>query len=116
MPKVIAVELPDEVVERIDRLVRDGVYPDEAVALRKVVVSFFEKRTVEEERELLTPELEQLAKQRQMEINRRAARQLAPESKTKALRLVGLVADGDIPPDASENFRQRLYRTQGEGR
>ncbi len=116
MPKVIEVELPDEVAERIDRLVREGVYTDYSIALQKAVESFFEKRAASEEEksELLTPELKQLAEQRQMEINRRVTRHLTLESKTRALRLVGFVADGDISPDVSENFRQCLYQTQGE--
>ena len=67
----------------------------------------------EMQEDLLSPVLEQQAAQKHEEISRwLSARRLTEESKSRALRLIGLLSDKGIPSDASEDFRDYLYRTR----
>jgi len=67
----------------------------------------------EMQRGLLSPVLEQQAAKRRKEVSRwLSSRCPTEESKSRALRLIGMLSDEDIPSDVSSHFRDYLYGTQ----
>jgi len=107
MPRIIQVELPDELAKRLDALMAEGK------DISAVVVEAIELFTAERpgiRNELLSPALCELAKRRRAELAEWEAKRCpTPESKTKALKLVGIITDSDMPSDISERFRDYLY-------
>lgn len=107
MSRVIQMELPDEVVKRLDALATEGA-DISAVVIRVIELLTTERPSIRSE--LLSPALRELAERRRAELARwEAKRCLTPESKAEALQLAGLITDSDMPPDASEAFRNYLY-------
>jgi len=110
MSRIIQMELPDEVVRRLDTLESEGV------DISSMVIRAIELLTVERpggRNELLSPALRELAERRRAELaGWEAKRYLTSESKTAALQLVGIITDSDMPPDVSERFRDYLYEPE----
>jgi hypothetical protein len=110
MARIIQMELPDEVVKRLDALTTEGV------DISVVVIKAIELLTAERpsiRSELLSPSLRELAERRRVEVARwEAKRCITPESKAEALQLVGIVKDSDMPSDTSERFRDYLYEPE----
>jgi hypothetical protein len=106
------VELPDEVVKRLDALTTEGV-DISAVVIRAIELLTTERLSIRSE--LLTPALCELAKRKRAEIFQyEAKRHFTPEGKAKALKLVGIITGGDMPSDASERFRDYLYEARSK--
>ena len=107
MSRIIQMELPDEVVERVDALKSEGV-DITAVVIRAIEFLTTERLSIRHE--LLSPALRELAKQRRVELaGWEAERCLTSESKAEAFQLAGIITDSDMPSDASERFRNYLY-------
>jgi len=107
MSRIIQVELPDELAKRLDALTAEGK-DISAVVVKAIELLTAERPSIRSE--LLSPALCELAKQRRTELaGWEVKRCLTPESKTKALKLVGIITDSDMPPDVSERFRDYLY-------
>lgn len=110
MSRVIQMELPDAVVNRLDALESEGV------DISSVVIRAIELLTVERpsaRSELLSPALRELAERRRAELaGWEAKRRLTPENKTEALQLTGIITDSDMPFDVSERFRNYLYEAE----
>jgi len=107
MSRVIQMELPDEVVKRLDALTTEGV-DISVVVIRAIELLTTERPSIRSE--LLSPALRELAERRRAELARwEAKRCLTLESKAEALQLAGLITDSDMPPDVSERFRDYLY-------
>lgn len=107
MSRVIQMELPDEVVKRLDALAAEGM-DISSVVIRAVELLTAEKPSVRSE--LLSPALRELAKRRRAELARwEAKRWLKPESKAKAFQLAGIITNSDMPSDVSKRFRDYSY-------
>ena len=110
MSRVIQMELPDEVVKRLDALTIEGA-DISTVVIRAIELLTAERPSIRSE--LLSPALRELAERRRAELARwEAKRRLTPESKAEALQLAGLITDSDMPPDVSEHFRDYLYEAE----
>jgi hypothetical protein len=110
MSRVIQMELPDEVVKRLNALTTEGG-DISAVVVRAIELLTAERPSIKSE--LLSPALRELAKRRRAELARwETKRCLTPESKVEALQLAGIITDSDMPPDVSERFRDYLYEPE----
>ena len=110
MSTVIQMELPDEVVKRLNALTTEGM-DISAVVARAIELLTTERPSIKSE--LLSPALHELAERRRAELARwEAKRCLTPESKAEALQLVGIITDSDMPLDVSERFRDYLYEAK----
>jgi len=107
MSRIIQMELPDEVVKRMDALAAEGV-DISAIVIRATELLTGERPSIRSE--LLSPVLRELAERRRAELARWEAKRCPTlESKAEALRLAGIITDSDMPPDVSERFRDYLY-------
>lgn len=110
MSRVIQMELPDEVVKRLDALTTAGV-DISVVVIRAIELLTAERPSIRSE--LLSPVLRELAERRRTELARwEAKRCLTPESKAEALQLAGIITNSDMPSDVSECFRNYLYEAE----
>jgi hypothetical protein len=110
MSRIIEMELPDEVVKRLDALAAEGM-DISSVVIRAVELLTAERPSIRSE--LLSPALHELAERRRAELaGWEAKRCLTPESKAEALRLAGVITDSDMPSDVSERFRDYLYEAE----
>ena len=107
MSRVIQMELPDEVVKRLDALAEEGM-DISSVVIRAIELLTAERPSIRSG--LFSPALCELARQRRAELaGWEAKRCRTPESKAEAFRLAGVITDSDIPSDVSEHFRDYSY-------
>jgi hypothetical protein len=110
MSRIIQMELPDEVVKRLDALTTEGV-DISVVVIRAIELLAAERQSIRSE--LLSPALRELAERRRAELARWEAKRCpTPGSKAEALRLAGIITDSDMPSDVSERFRDYLYEPE----
>jgi predicted transcriptional regulator len=110
MSRIIQMELPDEVVKRLDALAAEGM-DISSVVIRAVELLTAERPSTRSE--LLSPALRELAERRRVELaGWEAKRCLTSESKAEAFQLAGIVTNSDMPSDVSERFRDYLYEPE----